>query len=166
MSTKFSGGRVLQAEFWELHGALREKLIQNHPLLTNIVVSDAKPSLTIELMKQEIFHYNLQLFQVNEYFYFRFLSQGYFIENNISEWEKEGIFPESYQFIGFHTGAQSHDEVDDEFGEGTIDLVHDVLDPMILEQRFFTVILVDDTTLMDQFYWKARQSRKETTKNE
>ena len=157
MSIKFSGGRIAQEDIWEFAHVLREKILDEHFILGNALL-EIDGYDAAQVIKSDTFHYRLQLFPIDDKFYLRFLSQGYFIENHLEEWKDD--LPKSFEQIGIHTGSQSHDEVDELYGEGTLDLILYVLDPMIRERRYFIVYIVDEDVLWE-FMWDTRRSQNE-----
>jgi hypothetical protein len=160
MSTKFSGGRIAQEDIWEFSRVLREKILSNH-LILNSAIHEMDRYDASHVIKCDAFHCSLQLFQIDDKYYLRFLSQGYFIENHLEEWKDD--LPKSFEQIGIHTGSQSHDEVDELYGEGTLDLILDVLDPMIREHRYFTVVVVDEDVIWDHMWDTLRAKNEQRT---
>lgn len=160
MSTKFSGGKILKKDFWEFHDKLRDAVIDNHPLLKNLEIKLLP--IKSELFEKEEWQYSLQLFDAGEYYFLRFLSFGYFIENNLDKWNTEYDFPKSFQQIMIHTGSMDREEIDGLYGAGTLDYIEDYIDALIRNQSYLLAILVDKDTLRNEI-WRLIRNSKETS---
>jgi hypothetical protein len=158
MSTKFSGGKIPRKSFWLFRDSLRKAILDNHPFLKFMENNEMlSASDFFNLVEVEHFHHSLQVFPVGKYFYVRFLSEGYFIENNLEDWREKYEIPKEFEQIGIHTGGQSSEEVDELYGKGTLKIIEDIIGPMVIDQCYFIATLIDETTLMSNRWQVSRK---------
>lgn len=161
MSTVFSGGYVLQSDIWELCDALRNRILDNYPLFSDAQdLGVLSVAMTKDIKVAESIGFKLQLFPIGDKFWFRFLTPGYYVENNIIEWAASGEFPNSFEYVSFHTGGASTDEIDKEYGQGTVEFVEDTIGKMVDEQHYYVVTLVDVDTMWKKLWHLKKHGQK------
>lgn len=157
MSTTFTGFRVKKSEFWQCFDALKYVIYNEHPIFQNTNIDASKID---KIAEREDNHIGLQLFDVDSFYYVRFLSVGYWIENNLPNWLDK--LPASVKPIMVHTGGASEEENDEANGiPGLCSLLEDVVDKSIRERHYFVVHLIDKDVIWHQMFLKRSEVKRE-----